>query len=239
MVVYCLTATCGRHKSLERCVDMFLNQDYEGEHTLLIYNNSDVDQWMDSHIVPLPSNKKIIVYNNDIDKLTRKKYTNLGAIYRDILMMVPYSCDLINHFDDDDLFYPNHISEGVKGFIKGGKEAYKPLYSYYRHKNGIEKVNNTLEPSIFVSLKWLKKYGFRESTSDQHLQWVIPLVEQNQIFSDPEGISTCIYNWGDDYFAFKTSGDMKNPNNFENYRKNSNDHGDRIITPKPFKLPKI
>ncbi len=235
MKVYSLTATCGRHKSLERCVEMFLNQDYEGEHTLLIYNNSNVNQKLDSSI----ENKNIILINNDLDFKTRKKYANLGAIYRDMLEFVPNDYDLINFADDDDLVYPDHISEGVEGFIRGGKEAYKPLYSLYRHAKGIEKVNNTLEPSIFVSLKWLKKYGFKESTSDQHLQWVIPLVEQKQIFSDPEGKPTMIYNWGDDYYAFKTSGDMKNPNNFENYREHSTDHGDRIITPVKFKLPKI
>jgi hypothetical protein len=237
MVVYSLTATCGRHKSLERCVGMFLDQDYWDDHTLLIYNNSEVLQ--DLGEIKLLPNKHILLINNCIDLSlgTGGKYTNLGAIYRDMLKYVPENCDLVNFMDDDDLFYPNHISEGVKGFIRGSKEAYKPLYSLYRTKGKLEKVNNTLEPSIFVSFKWLKKYGFSETTSDQHLQWVLPLVHQNQIFADPEGKQTMIYNWGDDYYAFKTSGDMKNPNNFENYRKNSQDHGDRIISPTKFKLP--
>lgn len=233
MNVFCITATCGRHKSLERCVQLFLDQDYSESHTLLIFNNSEVKQQLDKNIC----SKNIILVNNYIDYKTNKKYTNLGAIYRDALSMIPDNCNLVNFFDDDDLFYPNHITEGVKGFIRGNKEAYKPLYSLYRHSKGVDKVNNVLEPSIFVSFNWVKKYGVRESTSDQHLQWLLPLIEQEKIFSDPEGVSTMIYNWGDDYSAFKTSGDMNNPNNFENYRKNSQDHGDKIITPLNFKLP--
>ena len=226
-------ATCGRHRSLERGVRIFLEQDYEGERYLLIHNNSEVSLELDKSI----TNKNIYLWNNHIDTSTGKPYTNLGAIYTDSLKMVPNNEEcIINYNDDDDLFLPNHTSEGIKGYLKAkemGMEAYKPLFSYYRHQGGIIETNNTLEPSMFVSSVWINKYGFRPTTGDQHLEWVEPLVYGNKIFVDPTGKKSLIYNWGDDYPAYKTSGDGRNPENFNNYRKNSLDHGDGIVTPCP------
>jgi len=231
MVVWSIMATCGRHRSLERAVRVYLEQDYEGEHNLVIHNNSDIDLVLDSSII----NKNIYLWNNHIDSKTSKQYTNLGAIYTDTFDNIEEDEEyIINFMDDDDLFLPNHLSEGVKGYLKAkemGMEAYKPLFSYYRHHGGIEKMNNTLEPSMFLSSNWIKNYGFRLTTGDQHLEWVEPLVYGNKIFVDPDGPSTLIYNWGDDYPAWKTSGDGKNPENFNNYRKHSQDHGDKVISP--------
>lgn len=231
MVIWSIMGTCARHKSLERAVRAFIEQDYEGEHNLFIHNNSEIPLELDKSI----SNKNIYLWNNHIDTTSGKKYSNLGAIYKDSLKFLENNEEfIINYFDDDDVALPNHISEGVKGYLRAkemGLEAYKPLYSYYRHHRGIEKMNNTMEPSMFISSKWIEKYGFRETTGDQHLEWVEPLVYGSKILVDSNGKSTYIYNWGDDYEAWKTSGDGSNPENFNNYRKYSKDYGDGIISP--------
>lgn len=257
--VWSISATCGRHETLERLVACFMAQDYDGPHTLLIYNNSDVhqdlhsnnyeaagwdiQQWIDK--LPPDTKKQIILVNNPIDKQTNERYNNLGAIYRDALSYVSKDAELITHMDDDDIFLPNHISEGVKGFLRakeakryvnnevvGGYEAYKPEQSWFRHANGIEKMGNNLEPSIFVDVNYIRKYGYKQTTTDQHFGWFGPLLENNELYIDKTGPSTLIYNWGDmNIPTFKTSGNSGNPDNFMNYRIFSQDHGDKVITP--------
>jgi hypothetical protein len=230
--VVCICATCGRHTVLERSVRLFLEQDYKGHATLLIYNNSDIDQEL--NIPFTESNRDIILINNHISRITSEPFRSLGEIYNYIIKeMFNFKDDVVACFwDDDDLFLPNHISEGVNGLRRGKKIAYKPKKSYYRSSEGVSLMENNLEPSIFLKFSWLRKYGFSLTTTEQHLQWLNPLEENNEIFVDPNGVPTLIYNWGDTNIAtFKTSGDFHNPNNFQNYKKYSQDHGDRIITP--------
>jgi hypothetical protein len=228
--VIAICATSGRHTLLERSVRMFLEQDYEGLHKLLIFNNSKVPQIL--HLPgELPLHKRVILINS-----CEKNYQNLGEIYNDTLEFM--NTDLVTFWDDDDLFLKNHISEGAKGYIKATLRserpyrAYKPEKSYYRSINGIELVANTLEPSIFTETDVIRACGFKKTTSDQHMSWVSYLQLTNTLFTDPEGVPTLIYNWGDrDIPTWKTSGDPLNPNNFSNYRRFSQDNGDGIVTP--------
>jgi hypothetical protein len=232
MHVLAICATCGRHTLLERSLRLFIEQDYTGQHTLLIYNNSSVPAILAS--LELPDNKHVILINQHIDSLTGKPYTSLGAIYNDILKYIGPQYDIITHWDDDDLFLPNHIEKGALGLLwtNNGIQAYKPKYSYYRSAEGVSLTENTLEPSIFVYTKNIKQFGYSLTTTEQHLQWVNPLKDENKLFVDAAGVPTLVYNWGDtDIRTFKTSGDYRNPSNFNNYRLNSLDFGDSIVTP--------
>lgn len=232
-------ATCGRHKLAERSLRFFLEQDYEYDHTLIIYNNSPVMIQGLKVEEEIPDHKHVVLINHHVDNATGLPYTNLGAIYNDIVAYehAIIGSDLLTHWDDDDIFLKNHISEGVKGYLgttdrEGSYKAYKPAQSYYRHPGGVELMTNTLEPSMFVEAKHIQEYGYSLETTPQHLQWVNPLVSKGEIFVDPKGAPTLIYNWGDiDIPTFKTSGDAGNPRNFENYRNFSQDHGDRILSP--------
>jgi hypothetical protein len=220
-----ITATCGRNHCLSRAIRFFINQDYTGQHTMLIFNNSNIQTDLKLDLEPLPENKRIIVINQFISSETGQNYNNLGQIYRDALKHVPVECDVITHQDDDDTFLPNHISEGVKGLgraIEQGMIAYKPSHSYLRDTElKVSKVQNTLEPSIFVLREHIEKYKYSDKTTEQHLTWVEPLTDQKKILVDPNGVPTLIYDWSGSLDVFKTSGDYTNPQNFNNYRKNS------------------
>lgn len=226
MKICAITCTKGRHRLLERSVRMFLEQDYSNS-IQLIYNNACTAQRLNKN---LPSERFILI-NNCIDTKTDRPYTTLGAIYTDAIKYIPDDVDVICFMDDDDLFFPTHFTEGIKGLIKGGKTAYKPEKSYFKSGQIINLISNTLEPSIFVKKDHILKYGFGDNTVSQHLQWVVPLVDNREIFVDPEGKPTLIYTWGERIPTFKTSGDPNNPNNFNNYAGFSIDHGDKIITP--------
>ena len=234
--VVAIMATCGRHQCLERSVKLFLNQDYENKH-LLIYQNSEIPQKLDSKL-KVEFGDKITLINNHIDKNTNQRFANLGAIYNNAIDHIPNDTDIIIFWDDDDIFLTNHISAGVEGLNKVKQLidkkyiAYKPSRSFYRHANGIELMGNVLEPSIFVEADHIKRYGFSNTTTEQHWQWLNPLHHEQTLYQDDNGIPTLLYNWGDTNIpTFKTSGDFHNPNNFNNYRNFSQDHGDQIITP--------
>lgn len=226
MKVCLITATKGRHALLERSVRFSLDQTYH-DIVHLIYNNSEIDQRLNNNLLT----GKYILVNNHIDKVTNLPYTNLGAIYRDALSYIPEDVEVITHFDDDDVFLPNHVHEGVKGLIKGRKTAYKPQKSFYKTRKGISLMNNVLEPSIFVKKEHVMKYGYSKTSTPQHLQWLQPLIDSGDIFEDKDGLPTLIYDWSHDIPTYKASGNHKNPDNFSNFEKASSDHGDRIITP--------
>jgi hypothetical protein len=230
MNVLAICATKGRHRHVEKLVRFFLNQDYVNPHTLLIYNNSSIEQTLAN--IDLPEHKKIILINNYIDSLTGKPYKSLGGVYNDAIKMAP-EADLVCHWDDDDAYMPNHITKGVEGYIKGKKKAYKPERSFYFSQDGLSLENNVLEPSIFVEYNHVKEYGYKLTNSNSHYTWLLPLIDTNEIFVDPEGEATFIYDWSGLMPAFKTSGDTDSVNNFNNYENYSTDHGDQIITPGP------
>lgn len=237
--ITCITATCGRHLLMERSLRFFLNQEYSNyDMTLLIFNNSVVPQRLvntEEFRNELGATKFVKLINQHIDTETGKPYKTLGGIYNDALKHVDENTDIIVHWDDDDIFLPDHIKEGVKGLKKAeslGKIAYKPAKSWYRHPDGIDLMENVLEPSIFVKAQHIRNFGYSLETTAQHLQWVNPLITSNLILSDPEGKPTLVYNWGDtDIPTFKTSGNPNEPRNFRNYRDFSQDHGDQILTP--------
>lgn len=224
--VLMLTCTKGRHFHVERVVRCFLEQDYNGKHTLLIYNNSSILQELGKF--KIADNKRIILINKSTDSKTNLPYRTLGAIYNDALSYIPNDVDIVNGADDDDIYLPNHISEGVKGLMSSGKKAYKPKFSWYLTSDGITPIENTLEPSIFVKFSHLKEYGYFDNTVNQHHKWINPLLP-NDIYVDPKGKKTFIYTWNGG--VFKTSGDPMNDINFQRYENFSTQHGDSVIEP--------
>lgn len=225
MKICIITCTKDRHKQLERVVRFMMNQTYT-DWVHLIFNNSFTTQRLNANLPP-----KFILVNKSLYSKTGKPYTNLGDIYNDAILYVPDDVDVITFADDDDIYLPNHLEEGIKGLQKGRLKAYKPKQSWYKHGKTIDLVENVLEPSVFVKADHVREYGFSAETTAQHHQWLKPLEQQNQIFVDPEGIPTYICDWSQEIGTFKTSGDPHNPNNFHNYTTHTKDSGDRIITP--------
>jgi len=217
MKVTAIMATCGRHYFCERSVGMFLNQTYTDKH-LVIIQNSDHDQKLDRE------------YDN-ITIVNKSDFSNLGAIYNYALQFVPDDSEVFCLFDDDDIYMPNHIEEGVKGLIRGEKKSYKPQFSYLQDLGEISKTNNVLEPSWFVYYDVINECKFREGDSRHHFNWVDWCVDTNNIYVDPDGISTFGYTWGNpEGIAYKTSS-INPEDSFRIYREKSIDHGDGIITP--------
>lgn len=245
-----ITCFHGRHRCVERIIRCFLNQDYNGELTLLLYNNSRTPQQLD--YIELPENKHIILVNNNIDKVTGVEYTNVGDIFRDAITYVPEGTKLINWFDSDDIFLPNHVSEAARIYfdiedlrIFGEYDstaepmseermfrAYKPYYSYYFHDdNQIDLSHNNMEPSIFIDFNWVKEHGFLSTNSSYHNGWLTPLKEQKKIYDPKEGVPTFLYCWQNNNGNHKISGLGDREDNFKIHRETESDHGDGVLSP--------
>jgi len=225
-------ATCGRHTCSEQSLGYFLAQDYPSK-VLLIYNNSEVPQELSEKVKQIDADingTEIILVNQYLDSKTSQPYTNLGAIYRDAMMHIPADADAIYFWDDDDTFLPNHISQGVQGLQSTNAWAWKPGFSWMRYLNRpIEKFKNQFEPSVIIRRPLIVRFGFSETTTDQHMLWYRGISEAGKIVEDDDAEPTLIYDWSQETPTYKTSGDPNNPNNFANYRKAEQDHGDQVI----------
>jgi hypothetical protein len=228
-IVCLVTCTKGRHSLLERNIACFLNQNYDGKIIQLVYNNSSHIQQLGEF--PLPENREIILINRNLSLSNNVPYTTCSEIFTDAIKYIPEECEIVNFFDDDDLFLSCHVSEGVKGI--NNKNGYKPYYSYYVTTDGVSLVHNMHEPSIFVRKEHLIKYGITGRGAAFHDSWIYPLGD----ISDKEGVPTFLYQWTGG--THKISGADSNPLNFLNHEMYCNDEGDGIINPIPNIQPLI
>lgn len=239
MIVW-LTCTYGRYKCLQRNLKCYLDQDYEGSSVMYICNTGLSLRLPDNF--ELPSNKKIYIDNVSADKFISTGQKFSYAVGR-VQELFP-EATVITHADDDDIFLPNHLSQGMIGMdkaIASNKLAYKPFYSYYRERKDGELItvlaNNTLEPSIFVDAKYLFDKKYANVSVRYHQYWLDPLIDQGKILIDEKGKATLIYNWGDNggensWNIYKMSGSGND--SYQNYiahKLYSKDMGMGILIP--------
>lgn len=200
----------------------------------MLYNNSSAPHTLDNFTIP--QNKKIVLINNGKDLVTGEVYKSMSAIYRDALSFVNDS-EIITHSDDDDLYFPSHISVGVKGMKKAyseGKLAFKPYFSWFLYMDKCSLEHNNLEPSIFVDAKYLKETLYGDGVASFHTHWLQPLKDKGKIIEDPSAPSTLIYNWHAGHNTYKLSGSGDDTySNMKRYRDFHQDYGDRVLTPAP------
>lgn len=227
--IYCLCLTAGRHYCLERSLSFFLDQDYSNKH-LIIFQNSPVPQNLNDQI----DLSLVTLINNNIDSKTGNPYNNLGDIYNDAIKHIPEDADVVNFFEDDDNRPTYFLSEGIKGYkraVELGKKAFKPNTCLIRSADKIEPVQNVLEGSWFVNAQFIKEKGFKSGVNVTHHEgWTLPLIQEQLFLCDDLNTPDYVYNWGESIQVYKTSGAGETWNNFDNYHRFSQDHGDQIIS---------
>lgn len=205
MDVTLVTCYIGRTKYIRRIIASFMAQTYKGHITLLLYNNGPSINSIAS--IHLPENRAIVLINNHLDRETGVEYTNTGAIFRDAMSYV--TSDVVNFYDSDDLFLPNHVEEGVKGWQEAKTKsclAYKPKYSYHIYLDRFSREENNMEPSIFVDVNYIKTTGFAPVSSSYHQQWLTPLIHSKKVYIKEDGVSTFLYDWTRGHNTYKISG---------------------------------
>lgn len=179
-LVSCLTATYGRFSVLQEALDCFLKQDYKNKE-LIILNN---------HPEPIRCNLPQVVVIND------PGHPTLGDCRNALLELA--SGELLRTWDDDDLYLPWAISQGVARICDA--EAWKPMYSWGWNvgENKITLDENVFEASITFRTDVVKRYGYQPSGGDEHnplmqnIKFVVEEVGAN-------GASYC-YRWGTRYY---------------------------------------
>jgi glycosyltransferase involved in cell wall biosynthesis len=209
-------------------MNCFLAQDYPNKE-LIIYN-TDAENPIDPYGILLISSD-IIVVNENTDSVTNEAYTNVGAIRRDALTWA--TGDYVVTWDDDDIFLPHFMRQGIDKIHATGLPSFKPAESFFYSGDNLRLVRNTMEASVIADIKKVREYGYLLETGSEGLGWYTKMRDKKELNeNDTHCIPSYCFNWndGDAMGApHKQSGDIDNPNNFENHKKASKDIAPRRL----------
>lgn len=226
--VSAVMCTYRRFKCVERAMNCFLAQDYPNKE-LIIYN-TDVENPIDPYGILLVSSD-IIVVNSKTDSVTNTPYTNVGAIRRDALSWA--TGDYVVTWDDDDIFLPHFMRQGIDKIYETGLPSFKPAESFFYSGDNLRLVRNTMEASVIADINKVREYGYLLETGSEGLGWYTKMRDNKELNeNNTHCIPSYCFNWndGDAMDApHKQSGDIDNPNNFENHKKASKDIAPRKL----------
>jgi len=226
-----IMCTYGRFTCVERAVNSFLAQTYPNKR-LLIYNTDSESPYIETEEL---TKNGIRIVNNDIDYETKLPYTNVGAIRRDALSLEYNEDGYVITWDDDDIFLPHFMQQAVDRMQQTGLPSFKPEKSFFYSGDNLRLVKNTLEASVVALYKKVEEYGYLLETGKEGLGWYTKMRDNKELDeNDPYYVPSYCFNWNDGQqmkAPHKQSGDINNPDNFQNHKKQSLDRvGSRIIS---------
>jgi len=208
-----------RYYCVRRILSQFYAQTYPNKE--LIIFNTDKENPYELDI----NDPAVIIINNGIDYLTGNPYENRGQICRDAVTHA--TGDYFMLADDDDIYLPWHLEQAVDGIEANGKDAWKPEMSFFATQDKLELVMNTMEASVIVKMDRIREIGFRvDKTGFEGLSWYTKLRDEGHLDEhNLDYLPSYCFNWGDpsEVAGHKQSGDIDNPDNFENHKKASGD----------------
>jgi hypothetical protein len=209
-----------RFYCVRRILSQFYAQTYKNVELILF--NTDI-YYPFELATPDPN---VVVVNNATDYITGKPYENRGQICRDAVTHA--TGDYFMLADDDDVYLPWHIQQAVEGIEESGKDAWKPEKSFFAAPGKVELVTNTMEASVIVKMDRIREIGFRSDlTGYEGLSWYTKLRDEGQLNEHNKNyLPSYCFNWGDpvEVAGHKQSGDINNPDNFENHKNASGDY---------------
>ena len=218
--------TFRRFTCVERIIAQYYAQTYENKE--LIIFNTDMEYPMSLDFI----DENIKVVNNNTNYESGEPYKNRGEICRDAVTHA--TGDYFMLADDDDIYLPWHMQQAADGITSNGKDAWKPERSFFANKAGVHLVKNTLEASVIVKMDRIREIGFRtDLTGYEGLSWYTKLRDERQLDeNDPHYVPSYCFKWSDpaEVAGHKQSGDINNPDNFENHKKASTDYAKGPLT---------
>lgn len=223
--------TYRRYRCVERIIEQFLQQDYPNIELIIFNTDPDHLMRLSDYLFNDLGDKRFVVINNHLDYVTGRPYTNRGAICRDAVNHA--SGDYFMLADDDDVYLPWHVRQAVDGIESNGRDAWKPKQSMFSTPDRVELCQNTLEASVIVKMERIREIGFRtDITGYEGLSWYTKLRDEGQLNEHEElFVPSYCFNWSDpsEMAGHKQSGDINNPNNFNNHKLQSNDFSDKPL----------
>lgn len=211
-----------RFYCVNRILSQFNAQTYPNKELIIFNTDEEYPYVMENK----PDNVTIV--NNGIDYVTNVNYTNRGDICRDAVTHA--TGDYFMLADDDDIYLPFHLQQAVDGIEELGTDAWKPQKSMFAAPGRIELVQNTMEASVIVKMDRIREIGFRSDlTGYEGLSWYTKLRDEKQLDEwNPKFVPSYCFNWSDpsEVAGHKQSGDIDNPDNFDNHKNASLDVAD-------------
>lgn len=224
-----ICTTYRRYQCVQRIIKQYLAQDYRNSE--LVIFNTDPEYLFELH--PSLNSSNIIVVNSSIDYETGQPYTNRGSICRDAVTHATGDYFLLA--DDDDVYLPWHFRQAVDGLLINGKDSWKPEKSFFASRSKLELTMNTMEASVIVKMPRIREIGFRtDATGYEGLSWYTKLRDEGQLNEhETRYVPSYCFNWSDppEIAGHKQSGDINNPNNFENHKSQSTDVSSEPLLP--------
>lgn len=178
-LICCLTATYARLSKLNEAVSCFLDQDYDNK-ILIILNN---------HPIPLYSKfDNVVIYNEPI-------YKTLGDCRNRLIELA--DGDFIRTWDDDDLYLPWTLSQGIRHI--GDSPAWKPKRSWFWTKNEEPKLAcNVFEASMLVRIDVAKKYKYLPNSGGNEHETLLNGINDSGGCAEDEmnEWASYVYRWG-------------------------------------------
>ena len=214
--------TYRRFYCVNRILAQFNAQTYPNKELIIFNTDEEFPYIMDN----TPDN--VIIINNGKDYITNQPYTNRGDICRDAVNHT--TGDYFMLADDDDIYLPWHLQQAVDGIEELKTDAWKPQKSMFASPGRIELAQNTMEASVIVKMDRIKEIGFRNDlTGYEGLSWYSKLRDEGQLNEyNTKFVPSYCFNWSDpaEVAGHKQSGDIDNPNNFDNHKEASLDRAD-------------
>jgi len=231
--VCAVLCTYGRFEIVRQSITMFLSQDYKNKE-LLIFNTAEVPFELGPELL----HRKDVRVVNQKAKSDGTPFTCLGDVRNAALEHA--EGDIYVCWDDDDVFFPWHLSQCMKHYCEVPQLAWKPDVSYFSHDGGqsfVGVMGNAMEASFVVHMDTIKEHGFStERSGGEHVDggWLSLTEHAEKNISPFESYG---YVWGDDRAPHKTSGNIGDDNNFENHKTSSNDFGEgKLLSPAPLSV---
>ena len=149
-----MCTTGGRYRWICESIQQFLSQDYRYK-KLLIFNNGNGSL----HLDPVLKKRGISLVN------AGSEFSTYGEVSNAALKLV--DTKYMSIWDDDDIYLPNHLSQGVRALEETGKlvhRASRALMATVDDENNllVDEVRNVLEGTWIINTEFAKRVGFNE-----------------------------------------------------------------------------
>jgi hypothetical protein len=215
-----------RFTCVERIISQYYAQSYSNKELIIFNTDEEYPFQLDFE------DPNITLINNNIDYQTGEPYQNRGQICRDAVTHA--TGDYFMLADDDDIYLPWHLQQAVYGIELLGTDAWKPEMSFFATQEKVEMCMNTLEASVIIKMNRIREIGFRSDiTGYEGLSWYTKLRDEKQLDEHNKNyVPSYCFNWSDPHevAGHKQSGDINNPDNFDNHKKASGDYAKRPLT---------
>jgi hypothetical protein len=191
--VTCICPTRGRFEILRESISFFLLQDYPNKE-LIIFNN---------HEIPIKAHPKLEKHQIRVINAGDYSGKSMESLYADVMKLVSSDTDFISIWDDDDFYFPWHLSSNIEKLIQSDKLAIRARFGYWQdinHQMGDHYtiIQNTLEASMIARVGSI----FFNQNDDPnlpnythpHTSWVSDISNKN-CFLYNEDITAC-FRWG-------------------------------------------